>query len=493
MRRISIGATQSQQLLSFDFVGVRNWIIFAVSGLLLGVTEVAAAAQRQSEVHFSSYDDSLLSAGVGGGGPYVAPRIPTDAEPAVVTPATPESSPTFNATEYWDAVAALNLSAVRNNAEGDAQQGFARGMSLLADGDADGAEKAFVAGSEQRSDLMVGIASQIMLATTLLYEHKWAELRSFVYGPHLSPPDKEILHDYQRWGFAFANIEPQRTSMSVDSAIMPLRLSPIGTPTVRVKINGKQYDFWLDTGSSITVLNSDVAEEIGAPVLSSEDLAVRTFGGSAPVKASMVRRIEIGPLLLENTPAVIVEASHMVLKPSADRPQPSGLHIDGIIGWDTIRQLDLILDYTGGLVQIRRPVRDGYSPRNLTWMGKPFVEVRTKRGETLHLTLDTGAQGSFLNALAIDKTGATSTSSQGTVFGIAGTGRRADKVIRTLPLELGGTSVRLDGVTVYGPTYSGVINCDGILGSDIARYGTIRIDATNGVFAVGLNPLREYD
>jgi len=126
-------------------------------------------------------------------------------------------------------------------------------------------------------------------------------------------------------------------------------------------------------------------------------------------------------------------------------------------------------------------------------MGKPFVEVRTKRGETLHLTLDTGAQGSFLNALALDKTGAASSISESTVFGIAGTSKKADKVIRTLQLDLAGKTLRLEGVMVYGPTYSGMINCDGILGSDVARYGTIRIDATNGVFAVGLNPLREYD
>jgi predicted aspartyl protease len=486
-------------LLLFDNVSVRNWIIFAFSGLLFGFTEVAAAAQVRREASFSTNDDSLLTGvggagGSGGSGSYIASRAPIEpADATPLAPATPASSPAFNAAEYWDALADLNLSALQTSAEGDAQQGFARGMSLLADGDAEGAEKAFLAGGEQRSDINVGIASQIMLATTLLYEHKWAELRSFSFSPHLSPSDKEILHDYQRWGFAFANVEAQRVSVSADSALIPLRLSAIGTPTVKVKINGKQYDFWLDTGSSITVLNSEVAKDIGAALLSSENLAVRTFGGSAPVKASFVRRIEIGPLLLENTPAVIVDAAHMVLKPAPDRPQVSGMRIDGIIGWDTIRQLDLLLDYTGGLLEMRRPVREGYSPHNLTWMGKPFVEVRTRRGETLHLTLDTGAQASFLNALALDRTGVASTRSESTVFGIAGTGTRADKVVRTLRLDVGGAQVSLEGVMVYGPTYSGMINCDGILGSDVARYGTIRIDATNGVFSVGLNPLREYD
>lgn len=486
-----MGATQSKQLVLLDCVGVRNWIIFASSAMLLGISEIASAAQSQREVRYSSYSDSISTQG---GGPYVAARLPVGpVEAPADAAARSESSPVFNAAEYWDALADLNLRALRNSAVSDAQADFARGMLMLADGDSENAEKAFIAGSSQPADVNVGIASQIMLASTLLYEHKWAELRSFAFSSHLSPPDLEIVRGYQRWGFAFANIEPERMSMSVDSVLLPLRVSAIGTPIVRVRINGKQYDFWLDTGSSITVLNSDVAAEVGASLLSGDELSVRTFGGSAPVKAAFVRRMEIGPVLLENTPAVIIDAAHMALRPMAESATASRMRIDGIIGWDTIRQLDLTLDYSSGLILIRRPQRQAFSPHNLTWMGKPFVEVRSKRGETLHFTLDTGAQGSFLNALALDKTGAVPTPSDGVVFGIAGTGKRADKVIRSLPLEFGGKAVRLDGVMVYGPTYSGMINCDGILGSDIARYGTIRIDATNGLFAMGLNPLQESD
>ncbi|HJQ10905.1 MAG TPA: aspartyl protease family protein [Gemmatimonadaceae bacterium] len=489
MRRIGISAAKSRQLLLLDYVGVRNWIIFAFSGLLLGASE-EAAAQWQREARFISHDDSLLASGGGG---YAPTRTRTEPVETAPVTAKAETGPEFDAVKYWDAVADLDLATLRNNATGGAQSVFARGMSLLADGDAEGAERAFIEGSEQPTDVNVGIASQIMLAMTLLYEHKWAELRSFAFSPHLSPPDKEIVRGYQQWGFAFANVEPQRVSMAADSAILRLHESAIGTPTIRVRVNGKEYDFWLDTGSSITVLNSDVAEEVGAAILSSENFAVRTFGGSAPVKAAFVRRIEIGPLLLENTPAVVVDAGHMALQPAPDRPPGRRMRIDGIIGWDTIRQLDLLLDYRSGLVAIRRPQRSAYSAHNLTWMGKPFVEVRSKRGETLHFTLDTGAQGSFLNALALEKTGATTTLADNTVFGIAGTGRRADKVVRSLPLDVGAKSVRMEGVLVYGPSYSGLINCDGILGVDIARFGTIRIDATNGIFAVGLNPLRELD
>jgi hypothetical protein len=490
MRWTSMGATWSNQL---DYVSARNWIIFALSALLLGYAD-EAAAQWQREVRFSSHDDSLLSTG---GGPYSPSRAPIDPERMGPGPAPsasiPERNPAVNSAEYWDAVADLNLAGLRGVAATDAQTGFARAISLLAEGHTEEAEKAFVDGSEQTSDMNVGIASQIMLATTLLYEHKWSELRSFSFGSHLSAADEGIISDYQKWGFAFANIEPQRVVLSADSAVMPLHVSSIGTPTIRVKINGKQYEFWLDTGSSITVINSDVAKEVGVPMVSGDNLSVRTFSGSAPVKAALVRRLQIGPLLLENTAAVVVDASHMALRSAPDRTQSPRMRIDGIIGWDTIRQLDLLLDYANGLIVIRRPQHAEHSPHNLTWMGKPFVEVRTKRGETLHFTLDTGAQSSFLNALALDKTGATATMAEGTVFGIAGNANRANKLIRTLPLELGGKSVQLNGVMVYGPVYSGMINCDGILGSDIAGFGTIRIDATNGVFSIGLNPLQEYD
>jgi hypothetical protein len=44
--------------------------------------------------------------------------------------------------------------------------------------------------------------------------------------------------------------------------------------------------------------------------------------------------------------------------------------------------------------------------------------------------------------------------------------------------------VHLENILVYGPAYSGLINTDGILGSDVAQFGRIRIDATNGLFSL---------
>src|SRR5256885_3363239 len=109
MRWTSMGATWSNQL---DYVSARNWIIYALSALLLGYAD-EAAAQWQREVRFSSHDDSLLSTG---GGPY-SPRAPINPGRTAPGPASsasiPEPGSVVNAAQYWDALADLNLAGLR--------------------------------------------------------------------------------------------------------------------------------------------------------------------------------------------------------------------------------------------------------------------------------------------------------------------------------------------------------------------------------------------
>jgi len=165
-----------------------------------------------------------------------------------------------------------------------------------------------------------------------------------------------------------------------------------------------------------------------------------------------------------------------------------GLRVDGILGWDIIRQFDLTMNYSTGTISLKRPERQrrtGDSRQRLAWLGKPLVEVRTKAGARLHFSLDTGAQTTFLNAAALDRAGASARVSDNRVFGIARTGRETDRVVPFLSVDVGGKSMRLENVIVYGPVTSGLINTDGILGSDVARYGSLHIDATNGVFSIG--------
>jgi hypothetical protein len=58
--------------------------------------------------------------------------------------------------------------------------------------------------------------------------------------------------------------------------------------------------------------------------------------------------------------------------------------------------------------------------------------------------------------------------------------------VQALELDVAGKSVELKDLAVSNRVSWNLVNCDGVLGSDISRSGTIRIDATNGLFSVGL-------
>jgi predicted aspartyl protease len=396
-------------------------------------------------------------------------------------------TPDLHPEPYWRAVADLDLSASRSAARSDAEIGFADAIALLSGGQREEAESAFVDLSRQVSDLKVAVAAQIMLASTLLYERKWFALRDLRLNSVPEIAERDDVAGLEQWGQAFSGVEQQTSQLPDNPVVLPLRLTRLGTPAVKVRINGRDYEFWLDTGSSITVLSSEVASDAAVPVVSADTLMVRTFAGLAPVRPALVRRMELGPIVFNNSPAIVIDAALMRLQSNGQGIPPRGLEVDGIIGWDTIKQLDILMDYQSMVVTLQQPRPPGTATigRNLSWVGKPLIKLQTKNGKTFHFTLDTGAQGSFVNASVLERAGAKARSSTARVFGIASTGAAINRVVPNLTLMVAGRSLPLQTTMVYNPSSTSLINCDGILGSDIAQFGRLRIDATNGFFSVG--------
>jgi hypothetical protein len=202
----------------------------------------------------------------------------------------------------------------------------------------------------------------------------------------------------------------------------------------------------------------------------------------------VLKRLEIGPIVVANTAVIVMDAGLMRVRADANGVPLGGMRVDGIIGWDIIRRFDISLDYDKRTITLRRPEdlgTRGTNLQNLTWVGKPLVEVRTAVGGTMHFTLDTGSQTSFVNASIVERVGVRTNGFSGRVFGIGKTEGRAARVVPFMHLDVGGQSVLMRGLIVYAPSCSGILNCDGILGGDIAQFGTLRIDATNGIFSIG--------
>lgn len=487
MRQTCIDARGLDRFVRLQRLTARAWTIAILLALLVPVSAEASRADPDSLI---ALRERILPSGsatqpLEGRVDSLPPRAGVDASATSV--ATNDISAAYS-DAFWTAVSELDLSASRSAATSNEESSLAEAMSTLAAGDLQQAEHLLAKLSKGAMNINVAVAARILLARTLMYEHKWAILRDLAPSPTLVATDREATAALEQWGRAFANIESQVTTFPDAPVTLPLRMTKAGTPAIRVTVNGKEYEFWLDTGSSMTVVSSDVAAAARIPVIAAETLQVRTFAGLARVRPALVRAIEVGGIKLLNTPAIIIDESLMKVKTSRGGGEIRGYRVDGILGWDFIRQFDVVLDFQKRTATFSRPEwlgTAGSDAQNLIWMGEPMVEVRSKRGTSLHLSLDTGAQSTFLNATVLEKLGVATTMATARVFGIASTGTSTNRKIPTLSLTIAGRPIELEDVIVYGPTYSSLIGCDGVLGSDIAAAGVVEIDATNGVFSVG--------
>jgi hypothetical protein len=162
--------------------------------------------------------------------------------------------------------------------------------------------------------------------------------------------------------------------------------------------------------------------------------------------------------------------------------------VDGIIGFDAIRRMDLELDYAEARATIRRPAPADSAAertRNLFWLGYPVVRLTAADGTPLNFALDTGADESYAAIPLLRKTGVkTVLGERQSVRGFGKALKVQGRVIPRLRLRLRDTPIRLERVFVYVTQYPTIFALDGTLGGDAGKGGVVRIDMTRGVFSV---------
>jgi len=101
-----------------------------------------------------------------------------------------------------------------------------------------------------------------------------------------------------------------------------MSISAVGTPLVPVRIGDKVYNFWLDTGSSLTMLASDVAMDLGVKPLVPDTLEIVTSTGRVRAQPALVQQLVLGPLVVENVPTMIVEETSMQMQEPRQHGSP---------------------------------------------------------------------------------------------------------------------------------------------------------------------------
>jgi len=265
-----------------------------------------------------------------------------------------------------------------------------------------------------------------------------------------------------------------------------MRVSEVGTPLIPVKIGDNVYNFWLDTGSSMTMLASNVARELNIVPLSPDTLEIVTSTGRVTAHASLISQLQIGQVVVRNAPAMIVDESMMQMREGTSGEQPARVKIDGIIGFDIIRQLDLEVDYGQNRIRLRNPETSRHeSERNMFWVGLPVVRLISDDGTALHFGLDTGAQETFVTETLLDKLALQAARvERRRVGGLGGEVSIRTPVLPDFRVYVRGVQLLFRGAIMRTPVYQVLAALDGVLGGDLWTSGVVRIDMTNGIFAV---------
>lgn len=396
-------------------------------------------------------------------------------------PRNERSAPPLN---YWEALARLDSKRAIAAGQTRAERHFAESLNNMMVGDIARAQIGFDILRRFATDSVLRSGSRVLYVATLQYQEKWEELAEIARdSTRLSVADKASI---ELWALAFSNIPRKTATFRTRSENVPMLVSAVGTPLIPVHIAGQVFHFWLDTGSSMTMLASDVARTLGVAPLVSDTLEIVTSIGRIVARPGLLPTLRLGQVVVRNVPTMIVDEAMMRMREPKQIGQGPPLKIDGIIGFDIIRLLDIEVDYDEAILRLRDPAHSGQTrDRNMYWVGLPVVQLTSVSGIPLHFALDTGAQLTFVTESLLDKLNVTPARIESRrVGGLGGEISMRAPVLADLSVRLRGFPIVFRSAVVRAPVYQVLAALDGVLGGDIWTTGAVRIDVTNGIFAV---------
>lgn len=378
---------------------------------------------------------------------------------------------------YWDALADLNVQSAWIVAESSEQRTLADAIESFLGGRNDEADSTVstVLGAK---DAEVRKAARITYSAILTSDGKWPRLAAYADSASREIRDAAGV---ESWAPAFRNVSTKIDFQDTLSTL-PLTHSITGVAIIPVIVNGIKRHFWLDTGTSITILAASVAKDARVAGIGSDTLELVSSVGRVSTRAAILDSLKLGHVSITHAPAMIVSDAALEVR-EADSGMPP-VPVDGVIGFDMIRALDLTIDDIDDVVTIRKPtIRavDDSHPRNLSWFGVPIVTLLSENGSAIHLLLDTGAEQTFGTPGMARKSHADwRAAERRTVQGFGGRKIETGVVIPSVRLYLGDTPLVFKRIFLYEVKYPTIFKLDGTLGADVGHGEVMRIDMSNG-------------
>jgi predicted aspartyl protease len=391
-------------------------------------------------------------------------------------------------TDFWTDIAVLDLANAERAAQSVDERTFVFALNTLMQSDPEGASIAFAGLYANATDPVVRGRARVGLTMALSWTSDWPRLAAAtrnVDSTFADAAEAERQASVERWAQALAEVPAPVVFVPDEPIVLPMRRSAFGTPVITVKVNGRPHEFWLDTGASMTLLSAEVALQSGVYLAAPDTLALGVVAGHIPARAVIIDSLDIGPVKARGLSAAVVEQRMLRLDRRMVHGQMESIPIDGVIGTDLLRHMDVELDAGAGTMTIRRPRRNPAAKRNLYWIGYPVVKLVTREGRPVLLGLDTGAEGTYVTTALLRKLPRTKVAARRMTLGGLGEGReKTEWVARDVALSDGDYAITFRNAPVTPDRRWTFVLFDGVIGSDVALATRMHQDFTNGVFDI---------
>ncbi len=270
----------------------------------------------------------------------------------------------------------------------------------------------------------------------------------------------------------------RRTLVEFPTGLSAVRL-PVrvvnGLLVTRVAVDGRPFDFLLDSGAAGIVIDPIVAETLG---LERYGERVGATIGPFPETTAIVPAINVGLLRMRNVVSRVVPIPFR----ADDRTRVAGL-----LGFDFFAEMVVHIDSERGIVEALRPADFRASPDLVAvpvGLDDKQAAVRVKVGPVAaRVILDTGANRTVLTSAFADRLDPASekaTLTSARFRGVGGTGNA--EAVHLKELEIAGTTLP-DSLIDISPADLGFEDLDGLIGTDIMRDFDVFFDyRTNTVY-----------
>ena len=191
------------------------------------------------------------------------------------------------------------------------------------------------------------------------------------------------------------------------STDVPFDLGADRRPYVKLKVNGRDATFVIDTGSGFTVISKDAAKRFGVSEIARGGKSQGVGGtGKFPIIYGLIKSLQLGDARIRSIPCFI-RPFH------GTKERPDEIGSDGFIGLSVLAHFLTELDYQTSVMRLVRQtqpsapvtasVDETVIPFRTTQNGLISIETELDGNHRINAILDSGASSTVISAAAVER------------------------------------------------------------------------------------------